>query len=107
VVVLPGGERGLERICTALLSAEVNMHYAYPLIWHPLGKAALAIKVDDTEMAGDVLARENLRMLSESDLSRDDDPEGGGLREVLYRRIRAHFQFQNQFMTLFISQPTE
>jgi hypothetical protein len=27
-----------------------------------------------------------------------DDTKGGGLREVLYRRLRSHFQFQNQFM---------
>lgn len=26
-----------------------------------------------------------------------DDPKGGGLREVLYSRLRAHFQFQNEF----------
>lgn len=25
-----------------------------------------------------------------------DDPEGGGLREILYRRLRAHFQFVNE-----------
>ena len=27
-----------------------------------------------------------------------DDPKGGPLREALYRRLRAHFQFQNQMM---------
>ena len=27
-----------------------------------------------------------------------DDPKGGGLREVLYQRLRAHFQFQNAFI---------
>jgi hypothetical protein len=27
-----------------------------------------------------------------------DDPKGGGLREVLYRRLRSHFQFQNQLI---------
>ncbi|MCB1633307.1 MAG: class I SAM-dependent DNA methyltransferase [Xanthomonadales bacterium] len=27
-----------------------------------------------------------------------DDPKGGGLREALYSRLRAHFQFQNQCM---------
>ena len=27
-----------------------------------------------------------------------DDPKGGGLREVLYRRLRSHFQFQNAFI---------
>jgi len=26
-----------------------------------------------------------------------DDPNGGGLREALYQRLRAHFQFQNEF----------
>src|SRR5690606_18498373 len=26
-----------------------------------------------------------------------DDPDGGGLREALYRRLRSHFQFQNEF----------
>ena len=26
-----------------------------------------------------------------------DDPNGGELREVLYQRLRAHFQFQNEF----------
>ena len=26
-----------------------------------------------------------------------DDPNGGGLREVLYQRLAAHFQFQNEF----------
>src|SRR5262249_50031138 len=25
-----------------------------------------------------------------------DDPKGGGLREALYPRLRAHFQFQNE-----------
>lgn len=27
-----------------------------------------------------------------------DDPKGGALREVVYARLRAHFQFQNQFI---------
>lgn len=27
-----------------------------------------------------------------------DDPDGGALRESVYARLRAHFQFQNQFM---------
>jgi hypothetical protein len=27
-----------------------------------------------------------------------DDPKGGSLREMVYRRLRAHFQFQNQRM---------
>jgi hypothetical protein len=26
-----------------------------------------------------------------------EDPDGGNLREVVYRRLRAHFQFQNEF----------
>lgn len=76
VVELPPGETGLRRITLALLRAEVNMHYAYPLFTQPAGFDALALKVDDVEMAGDVLARSNVRILSESDLQQNPDSDG-------------------------------
>jgi len=76
VAELPPGETGLQRITSALLSAEVNMHYGYPLLTRPRGQAALAIKVDTYEMAGKVLADTNVRMLSESDLSGESGPSG-------------------------------
>src|SRR5438477_4790311 len=47
VCELPAGPQSLVEMCTALLQAEINLHYAYPLIVHPHGKAAVALHVDN------------------------------------------------------------
>src|SRR5580658_5310888 len=39
VAELPTGPQSLVELCTALLQAEINIHYAYPLIIHPHGRA--------------------------------------------------------------------
>src|ERR1700733_15379031 len=39
VVQLPDGNQPLLQICKALLGAEINIHYAYPLMLGPLGNA--------------------------------------------------------------------
>src|SRR5436190_12418033 len=49
VVKLPPGRQPLAQICKALLAAEINIHYAYPLLVGPDGSAALALHVDDHE----------------------------------------------------------
>ncbi len=67
-VALPRSHQPLGEICTALLRAEINIHYAYPLIFHPHGRAAIALHVDDHEMAVDVLRREGFEVLTEADL---------------------------------------
>src|SRR5205823_4175266 len=46
VVRLPTGSQPLLKICKALLLAEINIHYAYPLLVGPDGHAALALHVD-------------------------------------------------------------
>src|SRR6266545_1331937 len=51
VVQLPDGTQPLLQICKALLVAEINVHYAYPLLVGPHGRAALALHVDDHETA--------------------------------------------------------
>src|SRR5262245_26780514 len=45
VVKLPTSSQPLLTICKALLEAEVNIHYAYPLMLGPSGAAALALHV--------------------------------------------------------------
>jgi hypothetical protein len=71
VVALPQGDTGIQQICTALLSAEVNIFDVYPLLTHPLGAAALALKVDNLSMAARVLKDHDFAVLSESDLDKD------------------------------------
>ena len=41
----------LAKLLAALLMAEVNVHFTYPLLTHPRGFAALALHVDDTDCA--------------------------------------------------------
>jgi hypothetical protein len=57
----------LMAICTALLSAEINIHYAYPLL--RAGSApALALYVDDPTLAAQILIRKQFTLIGESDL---------------------------------------
>src|SRR5690242_10603391 len=43
VVELPDGTQPLAHICKALLSAEISIHYAYPLLVGAHGRPALAL----------------------------------------------------------------
>ena len=63
------GPQPLLQVCTALLAAEVNIVQAYPLIIRPHGRPAVAIMVDNTDMAIDTLASKGFTMISEGDLS--------------------------------------
>jgi hypothetical protein len=76
VVLLPEGKRGILTICSALLAAEVNILYAYPLLPHPDGRPALAIKTDAKQMAADLLRSKGFAVLDQSDL-RDSDGTTG------------------------------
>ncbi len=60
----------IAQLLAALLMAEVNVHFTYPLLTHPQGFAAQALHVDDTDCASSVLVGEGFRLLSQSDISR-------------------------------------
>ena len=60
----------LAKLLAALLMAEVNMHFSYPLLTRPHGRAALALHVDDAECACSVLQGEGFKILSQADISR-------------------------------------
>ncbi len=68
-VELPSGPQSLVDLCSALLRAEINIHYAYPLIVHPHGRAAVAVHVDNVEQASSMLHDHGFEVLSEMDLS--------------------------------------
>lgn len=61
-------QQPLVDICSALLQAEINIHYMYPLIVHPHGRAAMALHVDNHESAVDTLRGKGLNVLTEGDL---------------------------------------
>jgi hypothetical protein len=60
----------LPKLLAALLMAEVNVHFTYPLLVRPHGFAALALHVDDADCAMNVLLGEGFKILSQADISR-------------------------------------
>ncbi len=71
VVKLPGGSQPLATICRALLTAELSIHYAYPLLIGvgPEGSTALALHVDDHETAAATLNDKGFTLYTENDLT--------------------------------------
>ena len=59
----------LIHVTRALLAAEVNIHYAYPLL-RANSDPAIALYVDDLHFAQRILIKKNFRLLAESDLRR-------------------------------------
>jgi hypothetical protein len=70
VVELSSSAADLKAVLTALLQAECNIHSAYSLLTRPRGKAALALHVEDGEVACSVLQANQFRLLSQRDISR-------------------------------------
>ena len=68
VVELPQMDQPLLAVCTAMLQAEINIHYAYPLISHPNGRPAVALHVDNHERAVETLQRRDFQVFTESEL---------------------------------------
>jgi hypothetical protein len=71
-VELPDSSQPLLSVCSALLQAEVNIVQTYPLITYSGDRPAVAIMVDNTELAMEVLDKQGIRMLNEDDLSAPD-----------------------------------
>jgi hypothetical protein len=57
----------LIEICSALLAAEINIHYSYPLLLHPRGPS-LVLYVEDPTLAAFLLIKKGFRLIGESDL---------------------------------------
>jgi hypothetical protein len=67
VVKLPDSPQPVLDICKALLIAEINIHYAYPLLVGPDGQGALAIRVDEHETAAGMLKGQGFTLFTEGD----------------------------------------
>ena len=64
------GEHDVEGVLMALLEAEVNIHYMYSFISRPMGRSALAMSIEDLDIAMDILGARNHKVLSQRDISR-------------------------------------
>lgn len=72
-VELPDGPQPFVQICLALLQAELNVQYTYPLLYHRGGRGAIALYVDDVDLALRTLEEKGLSIVTESDLLMDDE----------------------------------
>jgi len=72
-VELPDDPQPYVRICLALLAAEMNIHYTYPLNYRRGSNGAIAIYVEDIDQATRILESQDMQLLTEGDLLQDDE----------------------------------
>jgi len=70
LVVEINDETDLRDVLAALLEAEINVHYVYSFIKRPEGRAALAINVEDADVAAQALNRRGFKVLTQRDIAR-------------------------------------
>ncbi len=71
-VEVPDCPQPFLQICLALLQAEVNVQYTYPLLYQR-GHGAIAMYVDDIDLAIRTLEDKGMVIVTESDLLLDDE----------------------------------
>lgn len=70
VVELDEGAHGLASCLAALQEGETNIHFSYPLLTHPRGRAALAICLEEPDFGTSVLRHAGFKVLYQEDLAR-------------------------------------
>ena len=70
IVVEIDDESKIKFVTTALLEAEINIHYIYSFLMRPHGKSALAIRLEENDMAAEILSSHQIKVLSQTDISR-------------------------------------
>ncbi|OHE73346.1 MAG: acetolactate synthase [Verrucomicrobia bacterium GWC2_42_7] len=63
-------EEQLKSVTCALVQAEINIHYIYPFIMRPRGKSGIVINLEDNDLASEVLKRNQIRVIRQSDIAR-------------------------------------
>lgn len=63
-------ESQLKGVLSALLTVEINIHYLYSFLLRPEGKSALALSVEDNDLATTALNTRGFKVLSQRDISR-------------------------------------
>ncbi|MDQ8203625.1 acetolactate synthase [Pelagicoccus sp. SDUM812003] len=64
------GEHDIGNVLGALLETEINIHYIYAFVSRPMGKSALAMSIEDIDLAVHILNTRNIKVLTRRDISR-------------------------------------
>lgn len=70
IAVEISGEAQLKEVLAALLPVEINIHYLYAFLFRPRGKSALALNVEDNDLATSALNSRGFKVLTQRDISR-------------------------------------
>jgi hypothetical protein len=70
LVVVEANPTDLNRLMSALLEAELNIHYLYSFIPQPEGKPVVGLSMEDNDTAEQALKRHQFRTLKQTDISR-------------------------------------
>ncbi|MBN2492583.1 MAG: hypothetical protein JXQ29_17175 [Planctomycetes bacterium] len=62
-------DRGIQKVLTCLLRAEVDIKYVYSLIDHLDGKPVLALNVDNCDWAGEVLQKAGMMLVGQDEVA--------------------------------------
>ena len=60
----------LKTVLSILFEVEINIHYVYSFLKRPEGKSALALNIEDPDIAAQALAKRGIKVLSQRDISR-------------------------------------
>ncbi len=63
-------EGEIKTVTSALVQAEINIHYVYPFLVRPNSRYALAISLEDNDLAADTLQRNQLSVIGQDDIAR-------------------------------------
>lgn len=63
-------EAEIKTVTSALVQAEINIHYIYPFLIRPNSRYALAISLEDNDLAADTLQRNQLTVIGQDDIAR-------------------------------------
>ncbi len=70
VAVELNDESELKIVTSALVQAEINIHYVYPFLIRPNSRYALAISLEDNDLAAETLHRHQLKVIGQNDIAR-------------------------------------
>ena len=70
VAVELNSEADIAKVTFALVQAEINIHYIYPFVIRPNSRSALAISLEDNDLASETLKRHQIKVLSQNDIAR-------------------------------------
>ena len=65
-----GKDHELHHLCKFLLSAELNIRFAYPTMPRDSGRPTVVLSTDDNTLAGQILRRKGFTLYGEADLER-------------------------------------